>query len=343
MTYQFLLVGLEDIALETLASVSVVAKGMATAGEELHKDFADESLKVEGVLKDTMKEKGEEGRKKKEIEEKERKFEADRIRAEKQREASEQEYAECEKRYREAEEKQEKAQASAGNPFKALVNAFVAPLGIRAYDTEGDKERAKEYQEEKLKHLDDMKQQREQRRAALEEIAVFAKHIIDCREDADLADAAIDALHKAMGGLQKLSALMLKVALFWKQMQMHCETLARDKMQKMIMRAMKRPEKERLRVWTAKSFKTQAIKYYAQWVALDDVCAIYMAKIKETQKTLYSYLTENPTLNEARANVRQIIIQFSDDLRRAHSEIDEKNAADEEERNRMLESGFSGV
>ena len=342
-TYQFLLDGLEDIALETLASVSEVAKGMATAAEELHKDFADESLKVEGVLKDTKKEKGEEKRKKKEIEERLRKFEMDRIRAEKQREALEQEYTECEKRYREAEEKKEKAHASAGNPFKALVNAFVAPLGIRAYDTEGDKERAKEYQEEKLKHLDDMKQQREQRRAALEEIAVFAKHIIDCREDADLADAAIDALHKAMRGLKELSAVMLDVALFWKQLQMHCETLAGDNMQRMVLSGMKRPEKERLRVWTATGFKTQAIQYYAQWVALDDVCAIYMAKIKETRKTLYSYMTDNPTLSESRANVRQLAIQFSDDLKKAHSEIDEKNAADEEERTRMLENGSSGV
>ena len=342
MTYQFLLVGLEDIALETLASVSVVAKGMATAGEELHKDFADESLKVEGVLKDTMKEIGKEERKKK-VEEKKRKFEVDRIHAEKQREASEQEYAECEKRYREAEEKQQKPQASAANPVQAIESAFVSPLGFTVFDMGGDKERAKEYQEQKLKQRDDMKRQREQRRAALKEIAVFAKHIIDCREDSDLADAAIDALHKAMGGLQKLSAVTLKVALLWKQMQVHCETLARDKMQKMVMSGMKQPEKERLRVWTATGFKTQAITSYAQWVALDDVCAIYMAKIKETQKTLSSYLTENPTLNEARANVRQIIIQFSDDLRRAHSEIDEKNAADEEERNRMLESGFSGV
>ena len=61
------------------------------------------------------------------------------------------------------------------------------------------------------------------------------------------------------------------------------------------------------------------------------------------QKTLSSYLTENPTLSESRANVRQLVIQFSDDLKRAHSEIDEKNAADEEERTRMLESGFNGV
>ena len=155
-TYQFLLDGLEDIALETLAAVSEVAKGMATAAEELHQDFADESLKVEGVLKDTMKEKGEEGKKKKEIEEKKRKHETDKIRAQQQQQASEQEYAECERRYREAEEKQEKALASAASPLRAVVNAFVAPFGIRAFDTEGDKERAKEYREEKLKHLDYM-------------------------------------------------------------------------------------------------------------------------------------------------------------------------------------------
>ena len=206
-TYQFLLDGLEVIALEALALVSEVAKGMATAGEELYKNFGDESPKMEGVLKGTMKE--------------------------------------------------------------------------------------KRYGETKM--------------------------------------------------LQRLSPLMLKIALFWKQMQMHCEALARDKIQKMVMRVMKRPEKERLRVWTAKSFKTQVITYYAQWVALDDVCAIYMAKIKETQKTLYSSLTENPTLSESWANVRQLVIQFSHDLKRAHSEIDGKNAADEEERTRMLQSGSSSV
>ena len=170
-TYQFLLDGLEDIALETLPSMSEVAKGMGTAAEELHKDFVDKSFKVEGGIKHTIKEKRDEEMKTKEI-------------------------------------------------------------------------------------------------------------------------------------LAKLSSLMLKVALFWKQMQMHCETLAGDKMQKMVMTAMKRTEKERLRVWTATSFKRQAIKYSAQWVALNDVCTIYMAKIKETLKTLYSYLTENPTLTEARANVR---------------------------------------
>ena len=338
-TYQFLLDGLENIALETLAGASEVAKEMATAAEELHKDFEDESKKVEGVLNDTKREKGEEGKRKKEIEEKRRRYEMDKIRAQQQQQASEQEHAECEKRYREAEEKQEKAHESAASPLKAVMNALVAPLGIRAFDTEGDKERAKEYREEKLKHLDDMRNQREQRRQALQDIAEFAKRIIDCREDIDLADAAIDALHKAIGGLKVLSVLMLKVSHFWKEMQKYCDQLARHKMQNLVKEAMEMPKKERLRVWTATAFKTRAIKYYAQWVALDDVCEIYLARIKETQKTLYSYLAENPTLNEARANVRQLAIAFSDDLAKAHREIDEKNAADEEERARMLEGG----
>ena len=46
---------------------------------------------------------------------------------------------------------------------------------------------------------------------------------------------------------------------------------------------------------------------------------------------------------ETRANVHQFAIQFSDDLKRAHSEIDEKNATDEEEIARMLENRSSGV
>ena len=239
-TYQFLLDGLEDIALEAFASLSEVAKSMATAAEELHEDFANESLKVEEVLKDTMKEE----RKKKEIEEKERKFEVDRIPAENQREAFEQEYAECEKQYREAEEKQEKAQASEQHTAAEELH--------------------KDFADESLK------------------VEGGLKGTIKEKRDEEM---------KTMDILAKLSSLMLNVALFWKQMQMHCETLARDKMQKMVMRAMKRPKKERLRVWTASSVKKQAITIYAQWVALNDVCASYMAKIKETLITLYSCLT----------------------------------------------------
>ena len=45
-TYQFLLDGLEDMALETLHAVAEVAKDMAAAADQLHNDFDEESQRV---------------------------------------------------------------------------------------------------------------------------------------------------------------------------------------------------------------------------------------------------------------------------------------------------------
>ena len=75
-----------------------------------------------------------------------------------------------------------------------------------------------------------MKRLSEFRSKALQDIAEFTKRIENCKDDSELAEVAIGALHKAMGGLKKLSAGMMKTARFWKQMQVHCEHLAKEKM-----------------------------------------------------------------------------------------------------------------
>ena len=124
---------------------------------------------------------------------------------------------------------------------------------------------------------------------------------------------------------------MMKAALFWKQMQVHCEQLAKEKMKKLIVTAMKRPEEDRIRVWTSHGFKNQAVEYYAQWVALDDVCAVYMRRIQETQKELYGYLQENPTLSEARRTVRTLAITFGKELEMEQKAIAEKEFAVQKE------------
>ena len=133
-------------------------------------------------------------------------------------------------------------EASASNPLKRIANAFLAPVGLKAFDLDQEYDQARDAKEEKLKHLEEMKKQRDARRSALEDIAEFTKKIENCKDDSELAGVAIEALHSAMGGLQKLSAVMMKAALFWKQMQTHCEQLAKEKMQKMIERAIKMSE-----------------------------------------------------------------------------------------------------
>ena len=332
-TYQFLLDGLEDMALETLHAVTDVAKDMAAAADQLHKDFDEESVRVETALKETMRTKGSEVTRKKDLEESAKKFEVDKTKATETKKTAEEDFQLYEEKYKAAESKQEAHESSASNPLKSIANAFVSPFtgGHKVFDTDADLRRAQEAREDKIRHLEAMKKERQIRSQALQDIAEFAKKIENCKDDAELAEVAISALHSAMGGLQKLSAMMMKAALFWKQMQVHCEQLAKEKMQKMIAAAMKRPEKDRIRVWTSNGFKTQAIKYYAQWVALDDVCAVYMKKIQETQKDLYSYLTENATLSEARKNVRELAITFGAELAMEQQAIADKEFAAEKE------------
>ena len=101
---------------------------------------------------------------------------------------------------------------------------------------------------------------------------------------------------------------------------------------------MKREPEERLKLWTNKAFKTQAIKYYAQWVALDDVCGTYMGQIQETQTDLYRYLTENPTLEEARKNVRDLASSFRMELEKAQDAIMVEDSAYEEEMKKLQAS-----
>ena len=339
-TYQFLLDGLEDMALETLHSVADVAKDMADAANQLHKDFDEESQRVEKALENTMKEKESQEIKKKDTEKEEQDMAAKKAKSDVKKKAAEEDFEMYEEQYREAKAKEETFQAKASNPLRGLANAIVAPFtgGKKVFNTDADYDTAQKAREDKLMFLKEMKKQREERSKALQDIAEFSKKMENCGEEKELAVVAIQALHEAMGGLQKLSAIMMKAALFWKQMQIHCEQLAKEKMQRMIVTAMKRPEKDRLRVWTSTGFKKQAITYYAQWVALDDVCAIYMERIKETQANLYAYLEENLTLDQARRKVPELAKAFSKELEMEQKAIREKDSAATEEIERLTTS-----
>ena len=54
-TYQFLIDGMEDMAIVTLQSTATVAQGMAEAAEQLAKEFDKEFERVEDAHDDTLK------------------------------------------------------------------------------------------------------------------------------------------------------------------------------------------------------------------------------------------------------------------------------------------------
>ena len=68
-TYQYLLDGLEEMALETLSLLTDVAKEMATAAEKLRDDFEKATNDVNNALQDTQRAKGTQEEKKKALQE----------------------------------------------------------------------------------------------------------------------------------------------------------------------------------------------------------------------------------------------------------------------------------
>lgn len=341
-TYEYLLDGLEEMALETLSGLAMLADKMAKASEELHNEFEEATTDVISALEDTQTAKGAEEKTKERLKREQQEFEREKKKAEAlQKEAmeaesrAEQYFNEAQKREDKAYEKQFDFMTKLCDTFGKVLDAGVAVASmdhekiVEKLEKIGDdsvhKDAMNKANEEKMKHLEDMKKQRELRRNANQQCIEFAERIKNCRDDESLAEVAIDALHNSVGALKSLSAIMMNAALFWKQMKSHCEELGGEDVRRQVETAMKLSDEKRLKVWTSTAFKKKAVMFYTKWVALDDVCATYMLQIKETRADLYSYLEQNPTIEQSRRNIKDLAIQFHDDLKKAQGEMDQKD------------------
>lgn len=354
-TYQYLLDGLEEMALETLSVLNDVAKEMATAAEKLCDDFEKATKDVIDALQDTQRAKGTQEERKKALLKEREEFEMQKQKAQELQKRALEAEEKANDLYTQAQKREDKALDKQGSLFAALADGLTSMVGAatagmkgkfdeamekleKLGDQSGYKEAMKMANEEKMKHLDEMQKQRDMRRDALLQCIEFTEKIKSCRDDDALADAAIEALHSSIGALKSLSATMMSAALFWRQMQSHCEALAKGDTRRKVEKALELPEEKRLKVWTSKGFKVSAVQFYSKWVALNDVCEVYMSQIKETRQDLYSYLKENPAIEVAKKNVRELANTFAADLKAAQEKLAEKEKKALEERKSLEDS-----
>ena len=347
-TYEYLLDGLEEMALETFSQLTSIAIDMAAAADELRNDFEKATTDVKNALEDTQRAKGSEVERMKAREKDRKEFEIKQQKAViQQREATE--AGERAKAFYASAQKREDKAFDANNSFlNKITDAFTGIVGAAASVAtlqfsqalekvasigdlkSGYKEAMKMANEEKKKQMEAMQKQRDLRQEALLQCLEFAKRIKNCQDDNALAEAAIEALHSSIGALKSLSIIMMGASTFWQHMQLHCESLATGDIQKQVERQMKENEGKRLKTWTSRAFKGQALEYYSKWVALDDVCGVYMLQIKETRQDLYNYLEDNPTIEQARRNVRELAAKFGNDLKEAQEKLEKENEAKKE-------------
>ena len=336
--YGFLMNSFEELAIATLAHVNDEVMQMGNIAEELRKEFDNQVEKLMTVLEKTVNcETLEEfKRKRQEIEaEKEKQEKLQKEAAEAQQKA-EQLAQDADAKENEAIrtimdlKEDEHARDENTGLCKKLVNAFTGHSSRQTAALNAslrtNEEKAKAAREERIKHLMEVQQKQEMCSKALAELAEYAKQIQNMEADKSNMKTVIYALHNSIQALKSLSAVMIQAALFWYQLQEHCEHLAKGEMKEMIEKALKYDEDRRLKFWNSKGFKSKAIQYYAGWVALDHVCGIYMERIMLTQRELYTYIQEALRPEEAREKVKELCTKFVKDL-----ESKQKAMADKKE------------
>ena len=340
-TYEYLLDNLEEMALETLSAVSKLAGDMEKAALELHGEFVAEEKNVEKTLEKTQKARGAEALRIKELKKEREQMELKKQEQERLMKEHQAKETEAEARRRDLEQREDEAiaeldSAGASKIFKKLCNAVTSKVaGLEFFDSEAPEKKAAALKECRREALQKEQAIRAQKHEALSKMTEFAAMITNCDTEENMAECAEKALHQAIGALKQLSLVMLQAANFWKQMQDHCRSLAESEMQQQVERALKLSDEKRLKVWTSNGFKIKAIEFYAGWVALNGVCKIYIEYIKETQQELYRYITENPTYEESRQNVKELAEKFLVDLKRDQKELADKEFKAQEEINAL--------
>lgn len=314
--YEYMIDGLEDMAIDSLSSLSEHAQRMARAAEKMKIRFEEQANEVDKIAVKTMNSRGEHERKTEDEKVKQAKLEEDKKHAEKMQE----DYRKYEESAREERKKyQEKEDAE----IEDLDTGFLATVG-RWFLGRSGREKAEDFRKKKVEFLEQEMKNRKSRQDEMATQTAVLKKIAECKFNEIEYGMVAEFLHHAVTALKGLAAVMQKAVFFWEKLQEHCTTLAEDGIKNRVAKVMSiESEEKRVKIWTSRAFKMQAITYFAKWVAVYSMCGDYQGEIALTQKELYVYITENPTRDECRVKLRELCLDFNKDADLAQTKSEE--------------------
>ena len=345
--YVFLLDGFETVAIGSLESLADIAKEMATEANQLKIEFEEEEKKVISTMEKTVKKGADAKLHEEKMKAEQKKNEENKRRQEKLIEMHYQLAEEKERKEYEENEDEELSKSRSsptGLGMHAIATAVFQVLPLfdassinETFESEkkASFDRASIHRKNAMKKNEIEKEQRKLYAEELEKMSKFTLQIENCKNEAEMAKIAADALHQASGALKYLSTVMMQAALFWECMEAYCRKSASPTMKKSIEQAMKLDERARQKFWKNPGFINHAKRYHAQWMALRSLCGEYMLQIKETRAELYGYIRDNPTYEESCKRLPKMAEQLQNTLDQAKRKIALKDAKAEEKRREL--------
>ena len=157
------------------------------------------------------------------------------------------------------------------------------------------------YAKEKSSYLNMLMELQKEERDALSEISELTKKMQNQGINAELAQAAVDSLHRAVGALREIVVIVGDLKLFWAQMALNCKLLAKSDVREKIERCMKRPAQERIKAYSDPRFQVRLLQLTAKWSALRLISMEYKESVSNTHSKMGATILQNPNVEDASA------------------------------------------
>ena len=152
---------------------------------------------------------------------------------------------------------------------------------------------------------------RQKQEKASKEMAELAKKLLQCNFEASAQAESLNCLHHALTALRNLQDIMTIAGNFWKNWINFCKGFSTNGFTKRIKQFMTMEKEQRKKIiCCSKTFKIEAVKYYANWVAVQQVCSNSRGSITDSQRKLHNYIRQNPTKEVGKAILKVLTKEF---------------------------------
>ena len=321
--FEHLLHNQEGLALVSFSQLTELAEKMEVAAEKLEMEFKFQEKKVRDLLEHTKLRGSREGIRIKEIKEQQ---ERDRINLERQEQLM-REHAKLEAEFKAERleaEREDKAMMSKPGLLGRLGNMITSYYGLGKLFSDGSDAavKADRYRQRTIKKLENENEQRNLKQAAYQSMAELSYNIKKAEGKDNSAIIAVEVIGKVSWSMKQLIVFLRQASLFWNGLKEHCQEIAAgEKIENFVADI---AEKERRIYWSSKRFKWRMIQYMWKCVQLHNACSTHLEQIRHTQKDLYMYMREDPTYEESRKKLKELVEDFEKDLDSAYERISQQ-------------------
>ena len=150
----------------------------------------------------------------------------------------------------------------------------------------------KQHRELRAKQLEERKKARDE---AVKQMAIAARKLAESKFEENIQSESLYCLRHAITALKNLQDVMQVAANFWRETHRACDEITGNSMVKRLDTLKNMDVEKRKRLWNARGLKMEAVKYYAQWVAIQQMCAFSRDSLTDSQRQVHHFIRQNPS------------------------------------------------